>query len=90
MHVLCRGDLIRILTKLLRRRSKLDHIIIETTGLADPGPVIQTFFTGMCFSLLIQLLAAHHFAEQGIIRVLSLEGKKVEYAVKYAVKEDHM
>jgi G3E family GTPase len=39
-----RGDLIRILTKLFRRRAELDAIIIETTGLADPGPVAQTFF----------------------------------------------
>jgi len=39
-----RGDLIRILSKLFRRRSELDAIIIETTGLADPGPVAQTFF----------------------------------------------
>jgi G3E family GTPase len=39
-----RGDLIRILGKLMQRRDKFDHIIIETTGLADPGPVAQTFF----------------------------------------------
>jgi len=39
-----RGDLIRILAKLFRRRSHLDAVIIETTGLADPGPVAQTFF----------------------------------------------
>jgi G3E family GTPase len=39
-----RGDLIRVLSKLMRRREKLDGILIETTGLADPGPVIQTFF----------------------------------------------
>ncbi len=39
-----RGDLIRILGNLLKRRDKFDHILIETTGLADPGPVIQTFF----------------------------------------------
>ena len=39
-----RGDLIRILSKLFRRASTLDGIIIETTGLADPGPVAQTFF----------------------------------------------
>jgi G3E family GTPase len=38
-----RGDLIRILGSLMRRRD-IDHILIETTGLADPGPVIQTFF----------------------------------------------
>jgi G3E family GTPase len=39
-----RGDLIRILSKLFRRGTKLDGIVIETTGLADPGPVAQTFF----------------------------------------------
>ena len=39
-----RGDLIRILGNLMKRRQKFDAILIETTGLADPGPVIQTFF----------------------------------------------
>jgi len=39
-----RGDLIRILSKLFRRQAKLDAVVIETTGLADPGPVAQTFF----------------------------------------------
>ena len=39
-----RGDLIRILTKLLKRKNRFDHILIETTGLADPAPVAQTFF----------------------------------------------
>ncbi|MFF2076162.1 CobW family GTP-binding protein [Kitasatospora sp. NPDC058162] len=39
-----RGDLIRILGALMRRREKFDQIIIETTGLADPAPVAQTFF----------------------------------------------
>jgi G3E family GTPase len=39
-----RGDLIRILGNLLKRRDKFDHIMIETTGMADPGPVAQTFF----------------------------------------------
>lgn len=38
-----RGDLIRILGRLAKRRERFDHILIETTGLADPGPVIQTF-----------------------------------------------
>ena len=40
-----RGDLIRILAKLRQRRDKFDAVLIETTGLADPGPVAQTFFT---------------------------------------------
>ncbi len=39
-----RGDLIRILGNLVRRRDRFDHIVIETTGLADPAPVAQTFF----------------------------------------------
>ncbi|WP_249523013.1 CobW family GTP-binding protein [Modestobacter marinus] len=39
-----RGDLIRILGTLMRRKDRFDHILIETTGLADPAPVAQTFF----------------------------------------------
>jgi len=39
-----RGDLIRILGSLMKRRDRFDYILIETTGLADPGPVAQTFF----------------------------------------------
>jgi G3E family GTPase len=39
-----RGDLIRIIGNLMKRRDKFDHLVIETTGLADPAPIIQTFF----------------------------------------------
>jgi G3E family GTPase len=39
-----RGDLIRILGNLMKRRDKFDYILVETTGMADPGPVAQTFF----------------------------------------------
>lgn len=39
-----RGDLIRILGSLMKRRDRFDYVMIETTGLADPGPVAQTFF----------------------------------------------
>ena len=39
-----RGDLIRIIGGLLKRKGKFDAIIVETTGLADPAPVAQTFF----------------------------------------------
>ena len=38
-----RGDLIHALRKLLRRRKKFDYMLIETSGLTDPGPVAQTF-----------------------------------------------
>ena len=40
-----RGDLIRILGRLMKRKDKLDGILIETTGMANPAPVAQTFFT---------------------------------------------
>src|SRR5881409_4041489 len=39
-----RGDLVRIIDGLMRRQGKFDAIIVETTGLADPAPVAQTFF----------------------------------------------
>jgi G3E family GTPase len=39
-----RGDLVRILDGLMKRKGKFDAIILETTGLADPAPVAQTFF----------------------------------------------
>lgn len=42
-----RGDLVRLIAQIIKRngdRDQLDGIIIETTGMADPGPVVQTFF----------------------------------------------
>jgi G3E family GTPase len=39
-----RGDLVRIIEGLMKRKGKFDAIILETTGLADPAPVAQTFF----------------------------------------------
>ena len=39
-----RGDLIRVVQGLAKRKGGFDAIIVETTGLADPGPVAQTFF----------------------------------------------
>jgi G3E family GTPase len=39
-----RGDLIEIFRKLRRRKDRFDRIIVETTGMADPAPVCQTFF----------------------------------------------
>lgn len=54
-----RGDLIRILNKLLKRKSKFDAIMIETTGLANPAPVIQV---GAIFFLLLgwAQTSSHH------------------------------
>ena len=39
-----RGDLIRVVEGLMRRPGRFDAIVVETTGLADPVPVAQTFF----------------------------------------------
>ena len=64
-----RGDLIRILGQLMKRRDKFDYIIIETTGMADPGPVAQTFFLDdelkNQFSLdaIVTMVDAKHFEQ---------------------------
>ena len=46
-----RGDLIRVLGNLMKRRDKFDYVLVETTGLADPGPVAQTFLWMMKFKM---------------------------------------
>jgi G3E family GTPase len=50
-----RGDLIRIFSNLMQKREKFDHLVIETTGLADPAPVIQSFFVDEIMRLQTQL-----------------------------------
>ncbi|MBZ5715867.1 CobW family GTP-binding protein [Nannocystis pusilla] len=61
-----RGDLIRIINGLMRRRDRFDHILVETTGLADPGPVAQTFFVDdelreqVRLDGIVTLVDAHH------------------------------
>ncbi|GIW59245.1 MAG: cobalamin biosynthesis protein CobW [Patescibacteria group bacterium] len=65
-----RGDLIRILGTLIKRRDKFDYVIIETTGLADPGPIAQTFFVDETISKhykldgIVTLVDAKHIWEQ--------------------------
>src|SRR3989442_12757406 len=69
-----RGDLIRILGSLKEKRDqgalKFDRVVIETTGMADPGPVAQTFFTddeiGNYYLLdsIITILDAKHAPQQ--------------------------
>src|SRR3954449_5447418 len=64
-----RGDLIRILGKLLKRKDRFDYVLIETTGLADPAPVAQTFFSDEEMKARLQLDAivtvvdARHIAQ---------------------------
>jgi G3E family GTPase len=57
-----RGDLIRILGELVKRRDRFDRIILETTGLANPGPVAQTFFVDEAVSA--------QFALDGIVTLI--------------------
>ena len=76
-----RGDLIRILSGLMKRADQLDAIIVETTGLADPAPVVQTFFVDQDVASRTKLdailtvadavhldgqLGAHHEAEEQV------------------------
>jgi len=64
-----RGDLIRILSNLMKRRDRFDYIMIETTGMADPGPVAQTFFMDdeikntFCLDSIVTLVDAKHVVE---------------------------
>lgn len=64
-----RGDLIRILGGLLKRADQLDGILIETTGLADPSPVIQTFFVDddlretLGLDAIVTVVDANHFLD---------------------------
>ena len=63
-----RGDLIRILGGLAKRKEKFDHVLVETTGLADPGPVVQTFFVDedirekTFVNGVVTVVDAHHIA----------------------------
>ena len=65
-----RGDLIRVLDQLRKRRDRFDHVLIETTGLADPGPVAQTFFVDedlkedFQLDAIVALVDALHINEQ--------------------------
>ncbi len=65
-----RGDLIRILGNLMTRRDQFDRIVLETTGLANPGPVAQTFFVDDAMRAefvldgIVTLIDARHFDQQ--------------------------
>jgi G3E family GTPase len=64
-----RTDLIRILENLLSRREKFDHILVETSGLADPNPVAATFFLDndvakqVSLDAIVTLVDAKHISE---------------------------
>ena len=65
-----RGDLIRIIDTLMKRSGTFDGMIIETTGLADPAPVVQTFFVDedvrdkVALDAVVTVIDAMHFLAQ--------------------------
>ncbi|WP_027184390.1 CobW family GTP-binding protein [Desulfovibrio inopinatus] len=65
-----RGDLIRIVNGLIKRRGRFDGILVETTGLAEPAPVIQTFYMDdetrerTKLDAIVTVVDAHHFSDQ--------------------------
>lgn len=64
-----RGDLIRIISTLMKRADDFDGMIIETTGLADPAPVVQTFFVDedvnekVALDAVVTVVDAKHFLD---------------------------
>ena len=64
-----RGDLVRVVSNLMKRPGRFDAILVETTGLADPAPVAQTFFMDEDvrekaeLDAVVALVDARHFAE---------------------------
>jgi len=79
-----RGDLLRILSQLLKRRDKFDYIIVETTGMADPGPVAQTFFLDDEFKqqflldAIVTVIDAHHIEKH--LDEMKEPGEQVAFA----------
>ena len=81
-----RGDLIHAFEAIAKRKKKVDHVIIETTGLADPGPVAQTFFVDDAIKALarldgiVNLVDAKHVEQH-------LDDKKADGAVNEAEQQ---
>ncbi|KAL9645295.1 hypothetical protein ABK040_002495 [Willaertia magna] len=57
-----RGDLIKALTNLTQRKEQFDYVLIETTGLANPGPIVQTFY--------LDNFISKHFHLDGIVTMV--------------------
>ena len=73
-----RGDLVRIIENIIKKFSQTEQIIIETTGLADPAPIIQSFW--------IEETLIKHTKLDGLITVVDLfhfnKHKEFEYVKK--------
>ncbi|MBI5721527.1 MAG: GTP-binding protein [Burkholderiales bacterium] len=64
-----RRDLLQVLGRLMQRRGEIDHIVVETSGLADPTPVANTFFVDdsiarqVALDAIVTLVDARHIAQ---------------------------
>jgi len=79
-----RGDLVRILHELIeQKRGKFDMVLLETTGLADPGPVVQTFFMDKSvqdafhIDAIVTMVDAKHFQ-------LHLDSEELQQQIAFA------
>jgi len=79
-----RGDLIRVISGLMRRVSSFDGILIETTGLADPAPVAQTFFADEDVSLKTKLDSVVAVVDAKHFPLTSKSNKEAEDQIAFA------
>jgi G3E family GTPase len=77
-----RSDLVRILRRLLTRSARYDGILIETTGMADPTPVIQTFFLDETLADFLRL--------DGVITVVDAKHLSMHLDPKHGVRRETM
>ncbi|KAL3645779.1 hypothetical protein CASFOL_010959 [Castilleja foliolosa] len=82
-----RGDLVKMLLELVRkRRDKFDHIVIETTGLAKPGPVIETFWSDELLSRYVKLDGVVTLVDS-VNAIKQLDQVKPRFVVNEAVEQ---
>jgi G3E family GTPase len=79
-----RGDLIRIISGLMKRARNFDGILIETTGLADPGPVAQTFFADRDISARAKLDGIVTVADAKNLRARLADSKEAVEQIAFA------
>ena len=79
-----RGDLIRILGNLMKRKDRFDHILVETTGMADPGPVAQTFFVDDEIKTKVRLDAIVTMVDAGHIHRHIDDSKEAQEQIAFA------
>ncbi|XP_071919801.1 uncharacterized protein [Coffea arabica] len=82
-----RGDLVKMLLELVKtKRDKFDHIVIETTGLAKPGPVIETFCTDELVSRYVKLDGVVTLVDSKYV-IQHLDEVKPRFVVNEAVEQ---